>query len=371
MKHPLWILNSTLLLLVILTVLFIFFSRQSLPTWESLSVAQVQLPQTSASSEINQAGLAKIYEDDLFDTYQKPSMTEPEFGEMPPTPPTEKMPSMPPEPEPKFLEPLKVMLKGIIIFETDDSRNRAIIADTATQKEGLYKVGNTIEDAQLIKIFSNKVVLLRPNGQQEVLYLRQKDAVLDPAYAVISGWEDAAKKVSETEYLINPQEITRRITNLAQFIELLDLTTVYKQGQSIGCRIGKLQPNSFGQALGLETGDIILDINSIPAVDTPHRFEIYKLITSMKTKDTIRVHLLRNNNDMVFEYHIESFKKSSAEAPQVTQLPTHEVGDKQLDMLKERYKFAPTMNDIRTRERQNMLQRGRTPGPNESSNRTE
>ena len=52
-----------------------------------------------------------------------------------------------------------------------DIRNMKLLPD---------KTGDVIEDAQLMRIFSNKVVLVRSNGQQEVLYLREKDAKTDP-----------------------------------------------------------------------------------------------------------------------------------------------------------------------------------------------
>lgn len=55
-----------------------------------------------------------------------------------------------------------------------------MIADNKTNQEGTFKVGDTVQDAQLIRIFSNKIILLRNNGQQEVLYLREQDAKLIP-----------------------------------------------------------------------------------------------------------------------------------------------------------------------------------------------
>jgi len=97
-------------------------------------------------------------------------------------------------PKPKFLDPLDITLKGIIVLVHNDSKNRAIIADNKTNKELTYKVGSAIEDAQLIRILSNKVIFLRSNGQQEVLYLREKDAELDPVYTIIDNWDGIIQK---------------------------------------------------------------------------------------------------------------------------------------------------------------------------------
>ncbi len=79
--------------------------------------------------------------------------------------------------------------------------------DTRTNKESSYKVGDMIEDAQLIRIFSNKVILMRANGQQEVLYLREKDAKLDPTYASGENWEGIISQNGPLEFAINTARI--------------------------------------------------------------------------------------------------------------------------------------------------------------------
>ena len=194
----------------------------------------------------------------------------------------------------------------------DDSKNRAIVSDTTTKQETTYKVGDLLEDAQLIKILNNKIVFLRSNGQQEVLYLRQKDAQLDPSYALISGWKGITQKITDTNYRLNSSEFTNRVTSVAQFIDLLEITTVYKNGKRFGCRIGKISNDSLGTELGLLPDDIILSVNDIPATETDNRLAIYKKIAAMQTKDTIVVHLLRNKADMTLTYTIAQELPSAA-----------------------------------------------------------
>ena len=67
MRHPLWILNSTLLILLVVACGFFIVSRQEPPEWEDLSLGTVQ-PLQKKVSEIN---ISKIYDYDLFDTYQR------------------------------------------------------------------------------------------------------------------------------------------------------------------------------------------------------------------------------------------------------------------------------------------------------------
>ncbi|HZW60705.1 MAG TPA: hypothetical protein VFF04_00605, partial [Candidatus Babeliales bacterium] len=289
---------------------------------------------------------------------------EPEYVIPFPEPPQPRKVQIPKEPVPQFVDPLNIVLKGIIVVHNDDSKNRALITDTRTKKEEIYKVGDVFEDAQLIKIFNKKVVFLRSNGQQEVLYLRSKDAELDPAYVPYSNWKDMVRQINDEEYLVSPHEFSAHITTLAQFIDLFDLTTVYSQGESIGCRVGRIEDGSLAEALGFKPNDLILMVDGIPATDSKNRFKIYKTIVAMKTKESIVVELERENNAMTLTYTLEDFKPESLVKKATTETTTKQAITKsptieQINRLEERHKLAPTVRDFREKEKQNMLKKGR------------
>ncbi len=363
MKHPLWILNSAIAALLIGAFLFMLFSRQKKPSREEIK------PEFSAErikqDEIK-INLSKIYENDIFDTYQKefkPPVAQ--IQNIPlPQPPQPESPKTPVMPKTEFLDPLNITLKGIVVISSDDSKNRAVIQDNQTKREQTYKVGNTIGDAQLIRIFSNKVIFLRSNGQQEVLYLREKDAELDPTYAALSGWDNVVKTIDAYHRTINPRTFIERIQNLAQFIDVLDITTAFQKGQSIGCRVGKTKQRSLGKALGFETGDIITHVDDIHATDTPHRFQIYKNIIAKKSNEPITVQLLRQHQPLTLVYALEDFSildKLEKINPAQDLALEEKMKEKQIKAMQQKHAFAPSIRDLRKRERQNMLSRGAMP----------
>jgi type II secretory pathway component PulC len=362
MKHPFWIVNSLLFFLVILTFIFMYFSRVKIPERESIDPVYVP-SKKDLKLDIN---IRKIYEDDLFGTYIKEIKPIQQDLVTPfPEPPSSRVTTMPTEIIPEFLEPLDITLKGIVVISTNDTKNRAIISDNKTKREDMYKVGDNIEDAQLIRIFRNKVIFLRSNGQQEVLYLREQDAKFDPAFAIFDGWDSAIKKVSDDNYLVDPKEFIFRITNLAQLIEVLGLTTAYQKGKSIGCRVGALMPKSVGVYLGLQSGDIILTINDIPATDTKNRLEIYNNIITLPLHEVITVELLRNKQKKVLKYTLQELDVDKQgyikEAPftQVSPIIKPLQKEQREEILRQKQKFAPTMKEIRARERANMFEKGK------------
>lgn len=363
MRQPFWVINSFLLLLAFTMAGILYFGRPSIPERVNIAPAPYRASTKMESAKFN---ISKIYEDDLFDTYQKELVPEQNpdqitaFPEAPRPLPIQ----VPDEPKPQFIEPLPITLKGIIVVLTDDTKNRAIIMDNRTNKEASYKVGDMIEDAQLIRIFSNKVILMRSNGQQEVLYLREKDAKLDPTYANTRNWEGIITQAAPYKYTINAQEFIERIASLGQFIDTLELTTAYKDGQSVAARITNAGPGTLGQALGLTKDDLIMSINGTPVGPTQNRLTIYKQIVENKTTNTITVTLVRNGQELTLEYSVQEVKQAHKQdigkKPQTDQ----ELSDSDKKKLEQKHSFAPSLGQIREREKMNMLQKGRRPTQN-------
>jgi type II secretory pathway component PulC len=327
MRHPVWILNSVLLFLFFVVLCFILLSRPDIPQPENSEPGEHERQAQPKGSEVN---IEQIYKHDLFGTYIATTMPEPVTPDVTmalPEPPAPVAPTIPQKPRPQFLEPLGIALKGIMIISKDDTQNKAIIADNQTKKEQIYKMGDMIQDAHLIKIFRNKVIFLRSNGQQEVVYLRQQDAQLDPTFALLSGWDNVVKQVSNDVYLINADEFALRVNNLAHFIDLLELTTAYQKGNKVGCKIGGIEKNSLASALGLEPGDIILAINTIPATDSANRLHIYDdVLKAYRNDDDIRVEILRGANTIIMTYTFGKPRKrpippAPSNAVETTQAP--------------------------------------------------
>lgn len=362
MRHPFWIVNSTLFVLLVFALCIIYFSQVAVPEREDIEPAMYSALKKEKKVQVN---ISQIYEADLFGTYQA-AMPVAEAQEpkalfaAPPEPQAAEIPELP---KPQFLDPLDITLKGIFMVNTDGSKNRSIISDNKTKKESSFKIGDKVADAQLIRIFGNKIILLRSNGQQEVLYLREQDARLDAGYSTIDEWNYVVKPISENSFIIDPFGFARRVSDLGQFIEMLHLITAYSKGQSIGVRIGNVDEKSVGTALGLQSGDIITQIEGIPARTMQERLDIYTAILNKKENEQVTVSLLRNKEPITFEYVLKEFvpQEGQKETPQQQYVLQKLEEDEKVKILKQKYEFAPTLQDIRQKERLNMLQKGQAP----------
>ena len=359
MKHPIWIVNSTLLVLLLCALVFVLFSHVSLPEREDIEPSYYSTVKKEKKLQIN---IGQIYNADLFGTVA--AIEAAEQKEKPfPLPPEPQAAEIPELPQPQFLDPLDISLKGIFVVSTDSTKNRTIIADNKTKKEATYKIGDAIGDAQLMRIFGNKIILLRSNGQQEVLFLREQDAKMDGGYAAINEWDIVVQPMNNRLYMVDPQAFALAVPDLGQFIEMLHLITAYKQGVSIGVRVGTLEENSLGTALGLQAGDIITAIDGIPATSMDERLKIYESVLSKRQNEKISVSLLRNKEETTIDYLLKEILPQGAN-PDTAESQAHiqELEQKEKEnIVKQKYQFAPTLEDIRKRERAMMLEKGQAP----------
>jgi type II secretion system protein C len=358
MTHPFWIVNSSLLVLVCAGLIIINFVHIPVPKRQEI----MPLLSATGTRELRTitVNIKKIYENDLFNSYQKPIVVKKEAVHIPfPEPPKPETITLSKEVQPKFLEKLNIVLKGSIVVHSDLSKNRAIILITKTEQEATYKVGDRIDDAQLIRIFHNRVVFLRSNGQQEVIYLRPQDALNDNVYLSVQGWGNIIKEQKKHWYVVHPVEFTQRVKNISQLIQMLNLSTVYQKGSAIGIRIGQLEPQSLGTHLGLQTGDIVISINGVMPNTTKNRVDLYNSIVKEAYPQDITLLIVRQKREVTVRYTIEEFflpdnaLETQIDAtvlpatPAPLQPSSTEVGGS----------FDTTLKRIQTRERQFMLAR--------------
>lgn len=281
MRQPFWIVNSILLLELLASTYFILFMPVKMPNIKSIT--PVALPQSQViHSDVQDYSL--IYLNDLFGTKSQPTELTEEFSvesdNFPLAPELNPPEGLAPFAAP-FLEPLNINLTGIMTFG-NNLENIAIIVDQTTKEEVNYRIGDRVQDAQIINITKHKVELLRNNGQQETLYLYQREAKSDME-KTDTNWSKFIQTTGYHQIAIDLDQFTAHVRNLGNLIELLDLTTAFQDGENLGCRIGQAGYKTLGNALGFEVGDIILAIADIPTKSTKDRFEIYQKLTNGNT----------------------------------------------------------------------------------------
>ncbi|HVX00985.1 MAG TPA: type II secretion system protein N, partial [Candidatus Babeliaceae bacterium] len=182
MRSPLWILNDIVGIILMAMLGFVLLYKPEPPIKKTLTPAH-QAPAPKKDTSL--IDIKRIYNNDLFNTYSPAVVPTSDLTpqEIPfPTPPLLAPVQQPTPANPQILPPLGVTLKGIL-FSNNEKDTLAVISDNKTKQESLYKVGDLVEDAEIIRIAKNQVIFIRTNGQQEVIFITLAEAQKDPHFA--------------------------------------------------------------------------------------------------------------------------------------------------------------------------------------------
>lgn len=305
MKQQIWILNSSLLIIFIFTLLLNIILKEERIVIKEKTIDKEQLEKKEP--ELKDLNPEKIYKQDIFNTYFFESTPEPEKKELI-TPIPEYVPAqiiLPPEPEkPTFIEPLNLKLSGII-SSSNEEKSIAMILDE-TNKENVYHLGNMVKDAQIIKISKNRVIVLRSNGQQEIYLLREEEIAQN---TIQDLWEYIIQKHDDNNFIVDPKAFAKKINTLGSAIEKLALIPAYHNNKLIGLKVGQPNNQDIINIIGLRKDDIILTINNIDTSKSKNRINIFDKIVQSKIGDIIKVNLKRNEDLLTLNYTIQNIEK--------------------------------------------------------------
>ena len=297
MKQHLWILNSSLLCIFILTIGALLGLQATAPRHQTLVIPS--LPSIKVS---HSPSLEELYGPrDLFGLFVKPITPAVKTLDVPKAPQfsVPPMPQTPKNTALKLAPPLSIAISGIIFSPQRPDRSVVMIADE-TNKEILYHLGDRIKDGMIIKVAQDRVVILRSNGQQETFFLR-KDVTLESLNG--TGDKDAsgeklALETGENTYELSKSIFARKIKSLGDFLQEFDLMPLYAQGKIKGFNIGNAAPDSFGAALGFKDNDLVTKINEFDLADIGNRVKIYELLTSPQFSKPVAVTLSRSGKEI-------------------------------------------------------------------------
>lgn len=371
MRQSLWVVNSSLLFLFLIAQVAFFLLRTPIPRRVSLEPDAMPVEAKRLGWTVS---IKNIYEqNDLFGTYIPVAPVEAKTVE-PVVPAIPEAPSMVPlkiplEPQKVFIAPLAVTLRGVMYNYDQPDKSIAIIQFQDSKEEVNYKVGQLIADAQILKIYPNRVIIVRSNGQQETLYLLENEATKDMKLEVVKDVLSMVIPVHNGIYHIPVERFVKSIKSLGRFIEILDLTTVYKKGKSVGCSVKRAGKDTLAEKLGLKAEDIIEEIDAIPVTDMSSRVTVFDAMIQKKIGDQFTVQVDRSGKTVVLKYMLAAElhqgiglqkpeaqpKTSSAKAVGTTQEQSLNIEQQKIKMLEQKVKLAPTVQQIEMEERKKIF----------------
>jgi general secretion pathway protein C len=187
---------------------------------------------------------------------------------------------------------LKVSLLGTVSGNQENSY--AVIEETRKKKQGLYKRGDTIQNASIKKILRGKVIL-RVGDRDEILTM--EEAASQKAKKG-RGSRPGIRKGSTIT--LARSDIEKSFKNLGQLLTQVRIRPHIKNGKSDGLEIARIKRGSVFSKLGLRNGDIVQRINGNEIKSPDDAFSLYQ---SLKSGSQISLDIIRKGEPQQIDYN--------------------------------------------------------------------
>ena len=197
------------------------------------------------------------------------------------------------EEEIEALEPtsLKIALIGTV---TGNEQNAfAVIEETVKRKQGLYKIGDSVQNATVKKILREKVVL-RVGTKDEILTMEESAASRRDKGRAPSKSTERGSTIT-----VSRKDIQSSLKDINKLMSQVRIRPHFKDGQSDGLSVSRIKGGSIFSKLGLRNGDIVQKINGEP-INSPD--EVLGLYEKLKSGSRVSLEVTRRGEPKTMNY---------------------------------------------------------------------
>jgi len=175
------------------------------------------------------------------------------------------------------LEPtsLNVALLGTVTGDNQDAR--AVIEEIGKRKQGLYKVGDSIQNATVKMILNGKIVL-RAGDKDEILLIEDSFPSSSARAGKVNPVKASNKAVSTIT--VKRSDVRRALKDINELMSQVFVSPHLKDGRADGLEVTKIRRGSFFASLGLKNGDVIQKINNKPIKSPDDAMAFYNRLKS-------------------------------------------------------------------------------------------
>ena len=182
----------------------------------------------------------------------------------------------------------------------------AVIEDTKTKKQNLYRTGDTIQNATVKLILRQKVVLT-VDDRDEVLGMEEIGAASERRESrTVARADSAPPRLPVSSYprqlSLESNQIEAALNNLDQLMDQAEIRPHIEEGRPSGISITAIKPNTVFRKMRLRNGDIITGVNGTP-IETVE--DAMKIFSDLRSASELQVEIKRRGQKRVLNYKIE------------------------------------------------------------------
>jgi general secretion pathway protein C len=189
-----------------------------------------------------------------------------------------------------------------------DRKAYAVIEDTKTRQQNLYRIGDSIQDATVKLILRQKVVL-SVNDRDEILGMEEigvakKGRGSPPARVAQTDTSPPKLPVSSypRQLTLQSDQIESALENLDQLMDQARIRPHIEEGKPAGISITGIKPDTIFRKMRLRNGDIITGVNGAPIESVE---DAIKIFGDLSSASEVQVEIKRRGRRRVLDYKIE------------------------------------------------------------------
>jgi general secretion pathway protein C len=195
------------------------------------------------------------------------------------------------------LEPTDLKLDLLGTITGDKKEAYAVIEDTATKQQNLFRIGDSIQNA-IVKMILREKVVLNVNGKDEILKIekaREESKNLNPQAA-------AFRPAGSQNITVKRSQMESAVRNVNTLMKEIRIRPNFRNGKPDGLRLTGIRPNSIFYNMGLKSGDVLVGANGkhIESVE-----DVFKLYQNLQSSSSVQLEIKRRGQLKTIDYHIE------------------------------------------------------------------
>ena len=211
-----------------------------------------------------------------------------------------------PQPQKVDLEALKETDLKLKLWGTVSRQNGAayaVIEDTKTRQQNLYRTGDSIQNATVKMILREKVVL-RVNESDEILTMEEIAKGKGSRSSGKQSRQAARLPVSSytRKITLNRASIENALENIGQLMDQATIRPHIEDGRPAGIAITGIRPNAIFRKMRLRNGDVITGVNGRSIESVEDAISVFEDLT---TSSEIKVDIKRRGRNQTLDYKIE------------------------------------------------------------------
>jgi general secretion pathway protein C len=174
----------------------------------------------------------------------------------------------------------------------------AVIEDKTQKKQRLYKVGDTISGAKVVRIMRNSVALM-VNDQEKILKVPEtveKGGLPTPVAAAAAPAPAAAPGGA---IVVNRSDVAESLKDMGAMLNQAQIRPYFSAGQPNGFMLSSIRSGSLYQKIGLVDGDIVQAVNNRKLTTGDDMVELYNLL---KSSPNMALKVMRQGREQNFNY---------------------------------------------------------------------